>query len=63
MEHGFKSLMCFSKRGPVSRAPLPAYVTKGGKAEAPAGTDTQWRLSESRASGRVPLSRAAAGAR
>lgn len=30
MEHGFKSLMCFSKRGPVSRAPLPAYVTKEG---------------------------------
>lgn len=28
MEHGFKSLMCFSKRRPVGRAPLPAYVTK-----------------------------------
>lgn len=28
MKHGFKSLMCFSERWPVSRAPLPAYVTK-----------------------------------
>lgn len=28
VEHGFKSLMCFSKRGPVGGAPLPACVTR-----------------------------------
>lgn len=33
MEHGFKSLMCFSKRRPVSRAPLPACGTKERSAE------------------------------
>lgn len=56
MEHGFKSLMCFSKRGPVSRAPLPAYVTKGGNAKAPEGMNTRAAPdSESPASGRVPL--------